>query len=286
MKTYLISAALTLALAGAAQATPPGNNGGGNGGCGVGQQTNGCGGQGGAGGDGGNAAQQQGQQQGQAQGQQQGQAQGQSQTGVLTNINAPHTSATGIGLGGDAKAVSGALSGSVSESTSSSGAIATTSASVGHVLATTGASTSSANGNGAGQTTTFTQNYEATRRAAASAYAAPAQIGSLVCGISKASVAVQLPGFGGSGNGAVIDKGCERRSTADVFARLGMAYEACLIMVRDPVAVATGLNASVCERTLPVVVSSEAPVPVPAPKPAATMAPVPNPVPVNDGERG
>lgn len=42
------------ALALPASATQPGNNGGGNGGCGVGQQTNGCGGSGGAGGDGGN----------------------------------------------------------------------------------------------------------------------------------------------------------------------------------------------------------------------------------------
>ena len=51
MKTFLLS--LTFALAamfsGLALATP-GNNGGGNGGCGVGQQTNGCGGNGSAGG--------------------------------------------------------------------------------------------------------------------------------------------------------------------------------------------------------------------------------------------
>jgi len=57
MKKILFSAALAFALISAANATQPGNNGGGNGGCGVGQQTNGCGGStggtGGAGGQGG-----------------------------------------------------------------------------------------------------------------------------------------------------------------------------------------------------------------------------------------
>lgn len=55
MKTFLLSLIVTLCamFSGLALATQPGNNGGGNGGCGVGQQTNGCGGQGGAGGAGG-----------------------------------------------------------------------------------------------------------------------------------------------------------------------------------------------------------------------------------------
>lgn len=57
---HILSIALLSLTALAANATPPGNNGGGNGGCGVGQQTNGCGGtpsnNGGAGGHGGNAA--------------------------------------------------------------------------------------------------------------------------------------------------------------------------------------------------------------------------------------
>jgi len=58
MKRILFAVALCISLS--AMATQPGNNGGGNGGCGVGQQTNGCGGttpgnggQGGAGGAGG-----------------------------------------------------------------------------------------------------------------------------------------------------------------------------------------------------------------------------------------
>lgn len=59
---HAITIALLSLTALAANATPPGNNGGGNGGCGVGQQTNGCGGtttppvnNGGAGGHGGHA---------------------------------------------------------------------------------------------------------------------------------------------------------------------------------------------------------------------------------------
>ncbi|CAN7323146.1 hypothetical protein LJR084_001866 [Variovorax sp. LjRoot84] len=53
MKRSILVLSLLSAFALSAHATPPGNNGGGNGGCGVGQQTNGCGGQGGAGGNGG-----------------------------------------------------------------------------------------------------------------------------------------------------------------------------------------------------------------------------------------
>lgn len=55
MKRSILFLSLLSAFALSAHATPPGNNGGGNGGCGVGQQTNGCGGQaGGNGGNGGN----------------------------------------------------------------------------------------------------------------------------------------------------------------------------------------------------------------------------------------
>lgn len=48
-----ILCAMLFAFVASAYATQPGNNGGGNGGCGVGQQTNGCGSTGGAGGNGG-----------------------------------------------------------------------------------------------------------------------------------------------------------------------------------------------------------------------------------------
>lgn len=156
-----------------------------------------------------------------------------------------------------------------------------------HLLAaTTGDSTASASGNGAGQSTTFTQVYEATKRSAASAYAAPLQIGSMVCGISKASLALQLPGAGASGQVGQIDQGCERRSTADVFARLGLTYEACVIMMMDPVAKAAGLTVErncVVAQFVPVQVAPETPAKPVEPR---QMAPIPNPVPVYDGERG
>jgi hypothetical protein len=97
MKRIFIAAALCISLS--AMATQPGNNGGGKGGCGVGQQTNGCGtpsnggagGQGGQGGAGGNAAAIAAAQARAtaiaAQQQAQRQAQRQSQRQVVTNTN-------------------------------------------------------------------------------------------------------------------------------------------------------------------------------------------------------
>lgn len=292
---FAASAAL-LACALPAYATTPGNNGGGNGGCGVGQQTNGCGGQGGQGGQGGDASAAAGAVAGAA-----------AVAGVVndsfnTTVKVDHSvkvddhsiknTATG-GAGGSASATGLNLQGQQQgqqQSTSSSAssdqtqAQALTDSSV-HTQSTQVGSASSANGNGAGQTTTFTQNYEATKRSAASAYAAPLQIGSLVCGISKASLALQLPGAGASGQVGQIDQGCERRSVADVFARMGMTYEACVIMVRDPIAQAAGFTAATCVHPAPAVVFYEREPAAPA-KPAATMAPIPNPVVVQDGERG
>ncbi len=161
----------------------------------------------------------------------------------------------------------------------------TSNATTGPVTATTGPS-SATGGNSSGQSTSFVDNsvYEATKRSAASAYAAPLQIGSLVCGMSKVSGSFQLPGAGASGSVGQIDAGCERRSTADVFARLGMGFEACLIMVADPVAVRAGITSAACRVAPPA--PAPAPAPVVAPVPTATMAPIPNPVVVQDGERG
>lgn len=199
-----------------------------------------------------------------------GQQQGQGQQQGLVDAST-HTSASTSGV---------ANSGNSSNDNRSAGGAATANDSSTH------AATSSANSNGAGQTTSITTNYEAQKRnPVSSAYAAPLQIGSLVCGMSKVSGALQLPGVGASGQVGTIDAGCERRSTADVFARLGLTYEACIIMVRDPVAVAAGLSAATCLRPVAPVAEVVAP---PAPTvPAQTygMAPIPNPVPVQDGER-
>lgn len=289
---FAASAAL-LACALPASATPPGNNGGGNGGCGVGQQTNGCGasgGTGGQGGGGGDAAAVAGAQAGAVA------LSGSVSGAVATGGDARATGGTAVaagGAGGDAKASNTGIFGQGQGQTQSTSSGASSDQTQGqsmtdssvHTQSTQVGSTSSANGNGAGQSTTFTQNYEATKRSAASAYAAPLQIGSLVCGISKASLALQLPGAGASGQVGQIDQGCERRSVADVFARMGMTYEACVIMVRDPIAQAAGFTAATCVHPAPAVVFYEREPAAPA-KPAATMAPLPNPVVVQDGERG
>lgn len=87
MKKYLIITTALVALSSPTFANGPGNNGGGNGGCGVGQQTNGCGGVGGAGGSA-VASAIQGQVQGQAQGQFQGQSSYNRNTNTNANVNA------------------------------------------------------------------------------------------------------------------------------------------------------------------------------------------------------
>lgn len=125
--------AMLIAFAASAYATQPGNNGGGNGGCGVGQQTNGCGSTGGAGGSGGaggqggtgvgvgvgvgiaaaqaNAAalaqQQQGQQQGQGQSQSSRNNNQSSATGGNATGGAASASATGGASGGNTMTVQG-----------------------------------------------------------------------------------------------------------------------------------------------------------------------------------
>jgi hypothetical protein len=63
-----------------------------------------------------------------------------------------------------------------------------------------------------------------------------------------------------------------------------MTYEACLIMVADPIAKSVGLSVATCQR--PTLVAAPPPPPPAAPRPAVTMTPIPNPVPVQDGERG
>lgn len=198
---------------------------------------------GGAGGKGGEANQ--------LQGQLQGQQQGQTAQG---------------GAGGSA------VSGSKSDQTQIQGL---TDASVHTQTATVGDSVSGSSASSAGQSVSFYE--EATKRAAASAYAAPLAIGGGVCAYTPASLALQLPGFGGSGSGARIDQGCETRATADMFARMGMSYEACLIMVSQPAAVRAGIKADACTPKPPIVVYRDAPAVAPPAPPIATE---------KDGEKG
>lgn len=120
--------------------------------------------------------------------------------------------------------------------------------------------------------------HEAQRRnPVASAYAAPLAIGGGVCAYTPVSGAGQFVSFGLSGSAAKIDKGCETRATADMFARLGMGYEACLIMVSQPAAVAALLDRASCLQPLDL---TEA-----APQPAPSV-PVLQIAPEEAGERG
>lgn len=131
MKKMIFAALVAAFTAMAAHATQPGNNGGGNGGCGVGQQTNGCGSTGGAGGNGGaggqggtgvgvgvgvgvaaaqaNAAALAQQQQGQVQGQSQSSRNNNqsSATGGNATGGAASASATGGASGGNTMTVQG-----------------------------------------------------------------------------------------------------------------------------------------------------------------------------------
>lgn len=303
MRLSIFAAAVALAgLASPAFADPPGNNGGGNGGCGVGQQTNGCGGQGGAGGNGGNG----------------GNSTSTANAGALvvndsfnttvrnsiddhsirnTNSNANLSTnvnsntafggaggkgvGVGVGLGGSAGA---SASQDQTQAQSQTQSLTNTGGNSSNTV-TGGAQSNSNSAVGSGNTTTFSDNsvYEAQKRnPVSSAYAAPLSIGSGVCMYTPVSASGQGITIGLSGSVAKRDDECERRSTADMFARVGMTYEACQIMAQAPHARAVGIT---CAR--PVAAQTLLP-PPPAipPKVPATMLPIPNPVPVNDGERG
>lgn len=330
MRVYMLALLASAALAGSAYATP-GNNGGGQGGCGVGQQTNGCGttnnptanggdaqagavgvgigvGVGIAGAEASAAAganatntliapisndvrndnrdtnvvgvdsrntnanvngQDQGQ--GQLQGQQQGiVGSGNSSSSSGSSSSSDQDQTQGQSQSNDVRNAQGQTQSAASDQRQQQGI------------------DSSISAVGAGNTTDVTVEgdtvtYEAQKRTpVASAYSAPLSIGGGVCAYTPVSGAGQFVSFGLSGSAAKIDEGCERRATADVFARIGMTFEACQIMASAKYAVAAGI---VCTR--PVVASYAPPSPQPAPHVPATMLPIPDPVlPKHDGERG
>lgn len=230
MNKHIISIAIIAAFAAApAWATHPGNNGEGNGGCGVGQQTNGCGGgtpsggQGGAGGNGGAGGQggaggsvigsgnsanhndnrntntnQQGQAQGQLQGQQQGQAQGQ------------------IATGGNARSNSGGNT--LNNGSSSSSGASSTSSSGGNTL--TGGTQSATQANAvtvSGDTVT----YQAQQRdPVASAWAAPLAASNGTC-MGSTSAGAQGVTIGVSFGTTWTDSGCDARYDAIALQQIG-----------------------------------------------------------------
>lgn len=217
MNKHIIAIAILTAFAAApAWAGNPGNNGDGNGGCGVGQQTNGCGGgtpsggQGGAGGNGGAGGQGgaggavigsgnsanhndnrntnlQGQAQGQLQGQQQGQGQAQGQ----------------IANGGSASSSSGA------SSTSSSGGNILT----GGTQSATQANAVTVNGD--------TVTYQAQQRdPVASAWAAPLTSANGTC-MGSTSAGAQGVTIGVSFGTTWTDSGCDARYDAIALQQIG-----------------------------------------------------------------
>jgi hypothetical protein len=205
---------------------------------------------------------------GQDQGQQQGQLQGQQQSNVGINGQQQSTSSGASSDQDQAQSL-------VDQSSHSASA-------------STGASTSSASGNGAGQTTTLTQVYEAQKRApVASAYAAPVAIGGGVCAYTPASGAFQAVSFGLSGGGAKIDKGCERRANADMFARLGMTKMSCELLMNNAEVAATARRIGMVCTDMPVAVLEPTPVLAPAaPTPLANELPAPVTPPEKGTERG
>ena len=195
MKTSLVILA-ALALAGAAHATQPGNNGNGQGGCGVGQQTNGCGtpstgGQGGAG-------------------------------GSATSVS---------GAAAIAGAAAGAVSGSHSDaSVRNSGNSASNSTAAGGAG---GSATSSAQGGAGGSSradggqasavgsvTINGDHYEAARIPVATAYAAPLAASNGTC-MGSTSAGVQGMSAGLSFGTTWTDNGCDARYDATALVAAG-----------------------------------------------------------------
>ena len=187
MKTSLVIFA-ALALAGAAHATQPGNNGNGQGGCGQGQTTNGCpgGSTGGAGGAGGNA----------------------------TSVSG---AAAIAGAAAGAAVVGSGNSASNSNATGGAGGIASSAAQGG------AGGSSRADGGQAQAVGTVTVNgdtYEAARTPVATAYAAPLAASNGTC-MGSTSAGVQGMSAGVSFGTTWTDNGCDARYDATALVAAG-----------------------------------------------------------------
>lgn len=187
MKTSLVILA-ALALAGAAHATQPGNNGNGQGGCGVGQQTNGCGSTGGAGGAGGSA----------------------------TSVS---------GAAAIAGAAAGAVSASQSAVVGSGNSTATGGAGGSASSAAQGGAGGSSRADGGqaqavGTVTVTGDTYEAARIPVATAYAAPLAASNGTC-MGSTSAGMQGMSAGVSFGTTWTDNGCDARYDATALVAAG-----------------------------------------------------------------
>lgn len=165
---------------------------------------------------------------------------------TVTNANANvnhNAGGTGIGVGHGGSAKQGQAQGQLqgqsqtASSDQSQGQIQSLDA---HNSIYGNTTTASSAGQQASQTVTVAGDEAQRRNPVSTAYAAPLTVGGGVCAYTPVSGSGQFVSFGLSGSGAKIDKGCERRATADMFARMGMKREACLIMMRDPQAAFLG----------------------------------------------
>lgn len=189
MKTSLVILA-ALALAGAAHATQPGNNGNGQGGCGVGQQTNGCGSTGGAGGAGGSAT---------------------SMSGAAAIAGAAAGAVSGsqsavVGSGNSSSTAAGGAGGSAS-SAAQGGAGGSSRADGGQAQAV-------------GTVTVTGDTYEAARIPVATAYAAPLAASNGTC-MGSTSAGVQGMSAGVSFGTTWTDNGCDARYDATALVAAG-----------------------------------------------------------------
>lgn len=195
-----------LALSGAAFATP-GNNGEGNGGCGVGQQTNGCGAQGGAGGNGGNGGD--------------GGSVFSDIRNTNTNINNNMVKGgTGVGVG------IGIGKGGNAKQSQDQGQLQS------QQQFASSLSTSGANANNSGNSQSIVVN-EAKQLRQAPAIAAPAMSNTANCRASH-SAGVSAPGFGISVGSSTVDETCELIELSKRAEQLGLSDVAVQLMCLNP----------------------------------------------------
>lgn len=262
MKTLTILLSAATAFVSVPTQAAPGNNGGGNGGCGVGQATNGCGGTvtpttappimvGGAGGTasvgpisnsaqggaGGSAST--GPISNNAQGGSSFASGGNAVNGPNTNVNSNANNPTGIGYGGAGGAGGNASTGPITttlENTNTSAANATQSQSVGPLTNTVESTNANAANANQAQSTSNANNtsvtFEGARLPASTAVAPTIFSGSDTC-MGSSSAGGQGMAFGFSFGTSWTDKNCVRLKNSRHLLELGFDAAAIHIMCQD-----------------------------------------------------
>jgi len=227
---YLLATACAIAL-GSPLNAQPGNNGNGGGGCGVGQQTNGCETPAApdvppvtnnSGGTGGNATAAQLQGQGQLQGQLQGQGQS---IGDTTSTSA--ALGLGVGLG-----VASATTGAVTTGAVTTGAVTTGAVTTGDQASRSDQQQSTANANNSSVSVTGDTFQAQARNPVATAYAAPLTAGFDTC-MGSSTAGAQGIGFGISLGSTWTDANCVRLKNARELAAIGYRTASVQLMCQN-----------------------------------------------------